>query len=313
MIFVLVTSLIAAAATSPHADPAPAASTTAAAQGSPAPIPLLEQRLAALTPDRPSAYFDLAEEVASEMPDAAGRRLAQTLFVLAFETDRALVNRPTDAPRLGPSACLALASLAQDDAERIRLRALASALAADTDAPQVAQSPGQLATSTAAAEIGFALATALGQYRAGDGARAAPIFERPEVRALLDRYSDFVGGADALVRDAAARPSCRECRNARVVRDDQSRTPQQAADGPIPVRLCPICGGRPGPKLSDRRYLGHLRLESILLSPSRRSWSAQLLADAGAPLRELDADSLAKALGVDPARTLWRDGAWTTP
>lgn len=283
---------------------------TRASQDAPpaSPIPDLDRRLAALGPHSPEGYFNLGEEVALEMPDAEGRRLARTLYVLAFELDR---QRPpaVGRPPLGPSVCLALAEIAGDDAERTRLTTLAASLglSAAAKAPAAA-----IRHDAAAAETAFALATALGYVRAGENVRAAPILARPEVRRLLDRYSDFVGGAEALMRDVGARPACTQCRNARVIRDERAG-PTSLNDAATPLRLCPTCGGRPGPHLSERRFVDHLRLESILLSGTQRSWSAQLMADGGAPLRELGADDLAKAYGVDAQSVLWRDGAWARP
>ena len=240
----------------------------------------LEARLAALAPDTPEAYFELGEEIASERTDAAGRRLARTLYVLAFDLDR---RRPaaSGGGTLSASVCLALAQIASDEHERGRLSALAARLSGGAGpAPG-----GDRRVDSDAEQTAFALATALGHIRVGENARAAPILERPDVRRLLDRYSDFVGGADALVRDVSSRPYCRECRNTRVVRDD--RVPAAGPEGIPTLRLCPTCGGRPG-HVSERRFIDSLRLESILLSGGRRSWSAQLLADGGAPLRELD-------------------------
>ncbi len=276
-----------------------------------APVSDLPQRLAALDPARPEEYFGLGEEVAAEMPDAEGRRLARTLYVLAFELDRARARTPDNIP-LGPSVCLALAEIASDAGERTRLATLAASLGVAASARSSPPAGGTPRQDAAAAEAAFSLATALGYVRAGENARAAPILARPEVRRLLDKYSDFVGGSDALVRDVAARPACNQCRNARVVRDERAG-PTSLNDAATPMRVCPTCGGRPGPHLSERRYIDHLRLESILLSGTQRSWSAQLIADGGAPLRELTAADLATSYDVDPDRTVWRDGVWTRP
>ena len=70
-----------------------------------------EQRLARLDPVRPIDYLELGEEVADSASSAAEKRLARELFGFAGALDPA---------RLGRSAMLALASIAETDAERAR-------------------------------------------------------------------------------------------------------------------------------------------------------------------------------------------------
>jgi hypothetical protein len=94
---------------------------------------------------------------------------------------------------------------------------------------------------------------------------------------------------------------CSECKNRRFIKSQQG------------VRLCPTCGGKPGPKLSQQELLYQLRLESSLLHGVQRSWIAQTVVDGGAPLRDLDPDELAATYRIDPARTRWRNGAWESP
>lgn len=255
-----------------------------------------EARMEALLPNDPMSYFELAEEVGVEWPDDAGRQLARELFVLAYEIDRRVEGR------LGASVCLALADIAPDDDERRRLLALASMFRAR--AVDIAGRSGA-GGAIAAREAAFSLATALGWYRSGDYARAAGILARPEVGGLLAAYGGAIGGADRVLLEIRTRPSCRQCRNQRVVRDTLNPNATE--------RLCPTCNGLPGPRLTPEQFLMHLRLESMLLSEGAPSWSAQLIADQGAPLRVVDPEGLARRYGVDPARTLRRDGRWTVP
>ncbi|MFN7021297.1 MAG: hypothetical protein ACK4WH_08240 [Phycisphaerales bacterium] len=264
--------------------------------------PARSERLAALRPDNPLAYFELGEEVAAEPVALDDRDLARSLFVLAasLAADRKPDER-TSPDWLASSACTALVPLADNEPERRWLRALAATLAPEESRSAV-QRAGEVASADSAARD---LAAALDSLRAGYGQRAARILERPGVNELLDRYErllspDGRSGGAARVRALVARfGGCRECRNERVVRD---------RDG---TRLCPTCGGRPGPKLDGEELVGQLRLESLLVNGIQRSWAAQTIADDGAPLRELDIASLADAYRIDTAKPWWRDGRWS--
>lgn len=270
-------------------------------------FPGLAARLEALAPQTPWAYFELGEEVAAEFGDAESRSLARRLFVLAYALE-------TPTGPLRASACYALASVANDERERRRLLALAEAflppdsLVTESATEARARSVAAVQASPALHDAPFALASALGLYRSGDYARAAAIFERSDVRALLDRFSDQVGGAEALLREVRSRPTCRECRNQRVVRGEDA-----GGGGPPPMRLCATCGGNPGPALEPARRLAIVRVESALLSGSQQSWATQLLADRGARLIELNPEDVPALFGVDVSATLFRDGAWIAP
>ena len=54
-----------------------------------------------------------------------------------------------------------------------------------------------------------------------------------------------------------------------------------------------------------------LRIEAVLLQGTQRSWAAQVLSDAGAPLRDLDPAELPGTYAVDPKKVLGRDGQWS--
>lgn len=282
------------------ARPGPDATTSAAS-----PVRDLERRLESLSPDEPLAYFELGEEVAAEMPTTEGRTLARTLFVLAYELSRASDGAPASLPGLQAGACLALATIASSDDQRRRLIALAEGHRVGAWSAAALAAPTPVRETSDAA---FALATALGFARAEDFARAAPILDRSDVRALLERHGAMLGGADAFVREVRSRPSCRECKNSRIVRAEPS-----SRDTPPPWRLCRTCAGNPSLGLTPQLFLSHLRVEAILLAGPQQAWSTQLLADGGAPLAELDPDSLAGAFDIDPDLTVYRDGTWTRP
>ena len=125
---------------------------------------------------------------------------------------------------------------------------------------------------------------------------------------LLARYETLVhplglsGGEDFLRRHAREWPTCPECRNRRVTTRMVGGTPTQT--------LCLTCRGNPGPRLSSAEFTTQLRLEAALLHGIHRSWSAQVIADSGAPLRDLDPSELRATYRVDPARPFWREGEW---
>jgi hypothetical protein len=269
----------------------------------------IPRRLAALDPARPVDYFELAESLADgAVATDAGREhraLARTLLVLAVDLGRRRAETgDAQGLRLAASACLLLAELAEKPGERRWLTAMAAALASEApDAPP----PNPLVPPGQSEADAVQLAGALGLLRAGDGRRAAKILTRPEVARLLRENEGLLspsgerGLAAKIQTQALERPNCPECRNRRFTKGREG------------VRLCGTCGGRPGPKLSKVELLYQLRLESLLLSGVQRTWAGQVLADDGAPLRDLDPDELAATYGVDVNRTVWRAGSWTGP
>ncbi|MBL0927773.1 MAG: hypothetical protein IBJ11_08990 [Phycisphaerales bacterium] len=268
-------------------------------------VAALGERLAALRPSEPMGYFNLAEEVAYEYTAEPPRRLARTLYILAFETDRRL--RETAAapshPALGPSAALALADLSPDADERRWLRSLAHAMGGPADTPPPP------ATSQAPRD----LALALNRFRAGDarGVREQLLRQgRPGAgRDLLLASGLPAADVDELIAEIAASApgaACPRCRNERFVRG-------KPGDAEA-IELCPVCKGNPGPGLRADRLASTLRAEGLLIGLRPQSWAAQTFLDGGRPLRDADPDDLAAAFGVDPLATVWKPGAgdWTT-
>ncbi len=266
----------------------------------------LTSRLEALKPSEPWAYFELAEEIGLSTDDQATRSLARTLFVLAYETSK---QAGAGQPRVGGadlrvSVCLALAALTPDESEQRWLRAMAASLGWKGTGGELSAGQAQPAAADPAA---LELASALGLIRIAEGRRAAKLLEKPEVSRLLERTERLLspggltGGAARVRRLMAEWPICSECKNRRFVKSQQG------------VRLCPTCGGKPGPEISRQELMYQLRLESSLLNGVQRSWVAQTVVDGGAPLRDLDLDELAAMYGVDPAKTVWRDSQWAAP
>jgi hypothetical protein len=258
------------------------------------------ERLGALTPDDPEAYFLLGEEVADVAVEQDEIELARHLFVVAFELDR------TSAwgSGLGSSICLALASIERLDSRRAWLRALAGAI----DPRYSAQEWFQSGAAPVDSETALLVATLLGQVRAGDGAQAKRLLNDPKVRAVLEDYESLLGntglsgGLGRLESYVSAWP-CPECGNERIV--------SLAGTDPVRYRLCFTCEGNPGPKMEQAELISYLRFESRLLSGLQRSWAAQVASDLGEPLRDPSPADLSYVLNENATLVYWRDGTWT--
>lgn len=266
-------------------------------------------KLARLTPAEPMGYFLLGEDVAGEATDIASRDLARRLFVLAYEMDAAgAKGGERRSTTLAASVCLALASLATREDERRWLVALAETLSDRAAPAALAGSSGV----TDATDVAFDLATAMGFARAGEGRRAEQLLDKPGVTELLERADSMpmpdgtIGGLRSFMRRTVRDwPVCPQCRNRRVVAATANRNGE--------LVVCDTCRGNPGPAMTDMELSNQLRIESALLQGTQRSWAAQVLSDAGAPLRDLDPAELAGTYSVDPTRPVWRNGEWAEP
>ncbi|MHC4946649.1 MAG: hypothetical protein ACYTG1_00085 [Planctomycetota bacterium] len=223
-------------------------------------------RLEALHPDRPIEYFELAEEVADEAATVAERSLARRLFALAGALDPA---------RLGRSACLALADMADRDHVRRRLTALAGLL----DRPGAAAGLGGMTPASAADPVpAVAVSEAFGHFRQGRGSRALSTLGEDEAMGIVESHEHALrGGLRRFVED------------------------------------CKLYRSGLRPTLSEAQLENLLLLEAGLLAGERRSWAADLHLGRGRPLVEVDPRRLEQTLGVDPARSLYRDGRWVEP
>lgn len=261
---------------------------------------VLRERLEALNPGDAEAYFRLGEDVVAKAALPADLRLARELFVLSYELDRKQGGRRA----LMGAACVALADIAPLRQDRRWLMALARS-ADPRYAPPGWEKSG---SRSVAPGVGLAAATAIGQARAGDGGAARLALANPEVLALLQAFDPQLapgGNGVRAVQRAAEQWPCSECRNARVVRVAGSNPPR--------YRVCSTCEGNPGPKLSREELVAQLRVESWLLDGEQKTWAAQIAGDEGAPLHDPDPAELAPVFGVDPGKTVWRDGAWGLP
>jgi hypothetical protein len=157
------------------------------------PAPDWTDRLEALSPALPMAYFELAEEIADVAEDESQRALARRLFALAGLLDR---------DGLGRSACVALADMAEDELHRRRLLALASLLGGG--------GIGQAASAPLGAGMGeapdpaavLALTEAFSYYRRGRGPQAMAALRTPGAMELLTSCEQYLrGGADRFLEE----------------------------------------------------------------------------------------------------------------
>lgn len=258
------------------------------------------QRLAALKPESPERYFELAEELADTVAEEADKALPRALYVLAFELDR---RRPQGG-RLAASCALGLAKIERLERDRRWLTALAGAIDRRYGLPDWNVAAAPLLSDETAAKA----ATVLGLTRSGDGRDARKLMDEPGVLDVLKRYERAIGttgetGALSRLDKYMQAWPCPECHNARVVRRMTDKGPE--------FRLCPACRGNPGPQLSEEELIGQLRFEAALLNGIQRSWAAQVVVDQGAPLRDPDPEQLAAFFRVNPAKVYWRDGKWS--
>ena len=258
----------------------------------------LTPSLAALSPSDPEAYLLLAEEIADEAGTPERIALARRLFVLAIELDRGRGATPVSA-----AACRGLAGVAGSESDRRWLEAIARRFDASAPSPV----PLVRTESEVNPQTGLRAATALGLARSGRANLAARYLEDPEVAGLIRRYdgvlrTDGLPGAESwLLEQTETWP---------LGVGSLDRVERLPGDGAPVYRFDPINEGDPGPDLTDRQLVAHLRLESRLLNGIHRSWAAQLAADQGEPLRDAEPDRLAKHFGIDPSANVYRDGDW---
>jgi hypothetical protein len=223
-------------------------------------------RLESLRPEEPMAYFELAEEIADVATSADDQALARRLFGLAG----ALAPKP-----LGRSSALALADLAEDEAARRRLLALALLLGgADMRPPAPAAAPLGIA---APPEAAMALVEAFSAYRRGRGAQAQSALRKPGAMELLEACDRFLpGGTRRFLED------------------------------------CKLYRGQLRPSLSSEDIDRMLRLEVALLAGAERPWSSELLLTRGSVLVEVDPSDLEIEFGVDGSRPYYRGSRWVS-
>lgn len=271
----------------------------------------LEARLGALDGTDAMAYFVLGEDVAALGADEGSVRLARELFVIAWEVDR----EGGGGLGLGRSVALALAELAGPE-DRGWLRALAASEGGVAGGVRASWASAVLMGEDAVGGDDSArrLAEGLTRLRAGEGVRARAAVRPVSMEEVL-RGAGLGGEDTAWVMERFealfAEPRCPVCNNARVV---------QSGRGPEARYVLCSRGGHPGPDVGGVGMLRLIRAEALLLGVEGRTWGGQFLVDRGAPVRTLDASSLAEVFGVDAGARVYEfeagavtRGRWRRP
>lgn len=142
-----------------------------------------DARLARLDPVRPMDYLELGEEVADGAVAEADKRLARELYGLAGALDPS---------RLGRSAMLALASIADTPAERQRALAAAELVGGrGSRRNALTAEPAQLES----------LSRAISYHRRAEGRKALGALKQDDADALLEKVGDALAGGAQVFRE----------------------------------------------------------------------------------------------------------------
>lgn len=261
------------------------------------------EALGALSPQRPSEYLELAEDVLDQNDDFASRRLAIELSVIAHRLD----VQDGGETVIASGACALLASIHGNEAHATWLKSMARSLGNIGDAS--IQSEGQ--TFVIDHAMRYRIALLLGQLRSGDGASVRAGLAKSEVVDTMNSMERIflslgISADPSEIAREASRWPCPDCGNERLVRRSQ-------AGADPPWKICALCGGVPGPKVFRAELLNSLRVESVLLEGTQRSWAAQLAVDFGAPLVDPAPETVAQVFRCDPEKSVFRNGRWEKP
>ena len=203
-----------------------------------------ESRLSRLDPVRPMDYLELGEEVADSATGADEKRLARELFGYAGALDPA---------RLGRSAMLALASIAETDAERARALAAAELVGGrGAKRRRLSAEPAQLES----------LSRAISYHRRAEGRKALGALKQDNADELLEKVGEALAGGAQVFRD-----ECKAMRPGALPLTDE----ETVARGVL-VELALRAGELRAPGL-DLALFGDEALPEIDLSDPESTWS----------------------------------------
>lgn len=258
----------------------------------------LAARLERLSVDEPAAYLDVADElIMGGRENLAVHTLVVAVFLAADRGDTQTAS----------SACLALATLTPDSAQREQLRALAGTLNPRLNRPAWIDPSGSR-TDRAAAHL--KAARVLLNLRRGRGEQALALLGDDEIREALSQQPELSTAAAnrntstlPMLSGLARQWPCPECQNERTVRPRGQTEP----------RICPRCQGNPGPVLSEPEQIAWLAAEVRLLAPQEPWSSALLIPGHNAPVAEPSLGIVPTFFRVDPSLSLYRNGRWVRP
>lgn len=246
---------------------------------------------AALSPEQPAAYLELAEQIL-DRPDAPERiELARQMLVRAVEYGRTRKG----SEQVAASAAYALASISSQASQRQWLHAIAATLHPDYQVLRPSERV-DVAAAARAAEV-------VTRIRAGEGVRPRELLADPAVRDVLRQQEASLSAEGTTsvsdLQAAAKKQPCTSCGGRYLV------TPQ----GPRSATLCPACKGSALLSVTTRDFASQVRMQLRLLGVPRDQWGDATEAEM-LPAREPDAAEVAVVFGVDTKLVAWRDGAW---
>ncbi len=147
-------------------------------------IAVSDERLQTLSPDKPAAYRDYAEELAEKRKDPDARATGLRLYLLAAHLD---------PEKLGRSSLLGMAGLARSPAEERRFRAMAYLLDPNHDRNLLQDSAKNAGPEGSEDDEGNGvLLKAMRSFRRGKRATAITMASRPVAQKAFARFSEVL-------------------------------------------------------------------------------------------------------------------------
>lgn len=147
-------------------------------------IAVSNERLESLSPDKPAAYRDYAEELAEKRKDPEARATGLRLYLIAAYLD---------PKKLGRSSLLGMVGLARTPIEERRFRAMAYLLDPNHDRSLLQGSAKSGGSAVAADDEGRdVLLKAIRAFRRGERRTAMVLAGRPVVQKAFARFSDVL-------------------------------------------------------------------------------------------------------------------------
>lgn len=257
-------------------------------------------RLASLKPSDPAAYLELGEELL-DSPDSPERVvLARELLIRALEYGR---TQPQHR-RTAASAAIALASMSKQDGDRLWLRSIAAILEPSNAEFDRARRAKEQESFAAAARASLFLT----QLRAGAGIEARESLAAKGVRRVLEEHARELSARGTIsvqdLENESKKWPCVDCAGTGIIAPTKGQR--------IPARICPVCGGQPGLKLSTPDLAAQLRLQRRLAGTLAETWGSLIVTEGDAPARDPDPADVAIAFAVDVRLPFWRDGQWVS-
>jgi hypothetical protein len=280
-------------------------------------------RLEKLTKDRPKAYRDYAEELATKKTDPEAVEVALRLFLIAAYLD---------PPNLGRNCLMSMSSLAATPAEQRKYRAMAYLLDPKSDQSLLKLEPVQVGPPTspegkAAAKALSEFQKALKNYRSGQIKAAREYSNEKGVseyfrRAGLGDHKTFLQACTDLncTKCKTGAITCATCSGKGTTIEGFEMRPCAACSGKGKQK-CSTCDGTSLTAVPEDYLKAVLRAEIWALdqmlpadvAPPKKtadgSWS-RALHNQQSPIPQLALEMITE---FDPRQCAYRNGKWTLP